>query len=184
MLDPVIFHFLKLSFYPGTLSISATPQLAADISQPQHGPGWRRLVRDEDIPEHVEGRQGKCQDIRDSQNKINQQNIATYVAFDLDQELSKLKSVLADFEKACKQYENAIINDDTLDKCDDYFRKVQDNFIGAVADVRSVKQGADSKYDDASSGSGMWYWKNLISAINLLNQLAIQWCYCLEQFII
>ena len=106
--------------------------------------------------------------------KINiiRQNIATDVAFDLDQELSRLKSVFADFEKACEQYENAITDDDELDKCDDYFRKVQDNFIGTVAEIKTVKQGPDSKSDGASSATPVSQTcdiEKLISAINLPN---------------
>ena len=150
--------------------LSVTPQLAADTNQPQYGPRWWKLVWDECRLEHIKGRQGKCQEICDSQNKHFRQNIATDVAFDLDQELSKLKSVFADFEKACEHYENALTDDDELDKCDDYFRKVQDNFIGTVAEIKTVKQGPDSKSDGASSATPVSQTcdiEKLISAINL-----------------
>ena len=98
-------------------------------------------------------------------------SIAADDIVNLDEKRDKLKDLFKDFEEACATFEEGIQDCNELDKCDAYFSEVQDNFIKALEQVKTVKQhnmcDPDSVKPQGVTQSGTFDMERLVSAINM-----------------
>ena len=105
-------------------------------------------------------------------NSIRTMFVSDISQISLSNEISKLMTLFESFEQACEQYEQSLDVDDEeeIDKCDDYFRKVQENFCKVMEQYKSHQQSHDIPDRDISKNADpSCDLARVVSSINLNN---------------
>ena len=105
-------------------------------------------------------------------NGIRTMFVSDISQISLSNEISKFMTLFESFEQACEQYEQSLDVDDEeeIDKCDDYFRKGQENFCKVMEQYKSHQQSHDIPDRDISKNADpSCDLARVVSSINLNN---------------